>query len=88
MRNDRLKDYRTLEQIRQRKEDLRRQIDRDSQHSEGLWGQLFVKREESTRGEFIANIISHSAMAIDAFLMVRKLRRDYGGLFSFLKRKR
>ena len=88
MRNDRLKDYRTLEQIRQRKEDLRRQIDRDSQHIEGLWGQLFVKREESTRGEFIANIISHSAMAIDAFLMVRKLRRDYGRLFSFLKRKR
>ncbi|MCR5679348.1 MAG: hypothetical protein K6G08_03925 [Prevotella sp.] len=88
MRTDRIKDYRTLEQIRQRKDELRRQIDRDGQHIEGLWGKLFVKREESTRGEFIANIISHSALAIDTFLMVRKLRRDYSGLFSFLKRKR
>lgn len=63
------------------------QIDRDGQRINKLWDRMFVKREESTRGQFLANVISHSALAIDAFLMVRKLRRDYSGLFHLLRRK-
>lgn len=81
-------DYRTLEEIRQRKQELRLSIDRDSQHISQLWGSLFVKREESTRGEFISSIISHSAFAIDAFLMVRKLRRNYTVLSQLFSRKK
>ena len=53
-----------------------------------LWKGLSVKREDTTRGQMIANIISNSAMAIDAFLMVRKLKKNYGGIFQFFKKKK
>ena len=72
-----MQDYRTLEEIRQRKNELRRQIDRDNERISRLWGRLFVKRQESTTGQFVSNILSHSALIIDAFLTVRKLRRNY-----------
>lgn len=83
--------YRTLDDIRQRKEALRRQLDRDSEHISLLWGSIFVKRSESSRGEFISSVIANSALAIDAFLLARKLRRNYNGiinLFSWKKRKK
>ena len=83
--------YRTLDDIRQRKETLRRQLDRDSEHISLLWGSVFVKRSESSRGEFISSVIANSALAIDAFLLARKLRRNYNGiinLFSWKKRKK
>jgi len=80
--------YRTLADINQRKQELRLQLANDKQHIDQLWKGLFVKREESTRGQFIANIISNSAMAIDAFLMVRKLKKNYSGLFQFFKKKK
>jgi hypothetical protein len=85
---DKTHDYRTLEEIRQRKNELRRQIDRDNEHISQLWGSLFVKRQESTTGQFVTNLLSHGAMMIDAFLMVRKLRRDYGGVIQSLRRKK
>lgn len=81
-------DYRTLEEIRQRKNELRLQIDRDSERIGRLWGSIFVKREESTKGQFIASILSHGAMAIDTFLMVRKLRKNYSGLMKSLHGKK
>ena len=85
---DKTHDYRTLEEIRQRKNELRRQIDRDKEHISQLWGSLFVKRKDSTTGQFVTNLLSHGAMMIDAFLLVRKLRRDYGGLIQSLRRKK
>lgn len=81
-------EYSTLDEIRRRKDVLRLQIDRDNQKIDRLWSSLFVKRDESTRGEFISSLISHSALAIDTFLMVRKLNRNYGELFSLFKRKK
>lgn len=85
---DKTHDYRTLEEIRQRKNELRRQIDRDNEHISQLWGSLFVKRKDSSTGQFVTNLLSHGAMMIDAFLLVRKLRRDYGGLMQSLRRKK
>ena len=85
---DKTHDYRTLEEIRQRKNELRRQIDRDNEHISQLWGSLFVKRKDSTTGQFVTNLLSHGAMMIDAFLLVRKLRRDYGGLMQSLRSKK
>ena len=85
---DKTHDYRTLEEIRQRKNELRRQIARDNEHISQLWGSLFVKRKDSTTGQFVTNLLSHGAMMIDAFLLVRKLRRDYGGLMQSLRRKK
>lgn len=88
MTNSTLNTYRTLEDIRQRKDELRRQLDRDTEHISHLWDSIFVKRSESTRGEFISSLISNSALAIDAFLMVRKLRRDYSSIASLFSRKK
>ena len=69
--------YRTLDDIRQRKQELRQQMDGQQQQVEKLWHALFVKPSESTRGQFVQSLIANSALAIDAFLLVRKLRRNY-----------
>ena len=81
-------EYRTLEEIRKRKSELRRQIDRDNERISRLWSSLFVKRIESTTGQFVTNLVSNGAMIIDAFLLVRKLRRDYGSVMNSLHRKK
>lgn len=85
---DKTNDYRTLEEIRQRKSELRRQIDRDNEHIGRLWSSLFVKRNESTTGQFVSGLLANSAMMIDAFLLVRKLRRDYSGVINSLRKKK
>jgi len=76
--------YNSLSDIAQRKQQLRLELSRDSQKVDRLWNSLFVKRNESTRGQFLSNIISHSALAIDAFLMVRKLRKTHPSIFQAL----
>lgn len=80
--------YRTLDDIRLRKQELRRQLDNRGEHISQLWNQVYTKREETTRGQFISNVISNSALAIDAFLMIRKLRRDYKSVASLFKRSK
>ena len=80
--------YSNLEEFRQRKQELRTQLDHDSNQIGQLWQGLFVRREDSTRGEFIASVISNSALAIDAFLMVRKLKKTHNTLFRIFKRKK
>lgn len=80
--------YSNLEELRQRKQELRTQLDHDSNQIGQLWQGLFVRREDSTRGEFIASVISNSALAIDAFLMVRKLKKTHNTLFRIFKRKK
>jgi hypothetical protein len=80
--------YSNLEELRQRKQELRTQLDHDSNQIGQLWQGLFVRREDSTRGEFIASLISNSALAIDAFLMVRKLKKTHNTLFRIFKRKK
>ena len=80
--------YSNLEELRQRKQELRMQLDHDSHQIDQLWQGLFVRREDSTRGEFIASIISNSALAIDAFLMVRKLKKTHNTLFRIFKKKK
>jgi hypothetical protein len=46
-----------------------------------------VRQENSTKGEYIASIIANSITAIDAFLLVRKLMKNYGGLFRIFGSK-
>ena len=80
--------FRSMDDIRKRKAELRRDIDRDNEKMSKLWNQMTAKPQNMTQGEKIANWISNGAMAIDAFLMVRKLRRNHSGLFSFFSRKK
>jgi hypothetical protein len=73
--------YHTLEEIRQRKEQLSDELQKDSTRFSTLWGQLFVKRKDATKGEFIASMVTNSITAIDAFLLVRKLLKNYRSIF-------
>ena len=75
--------YSTLEEIRLRKEQLSEDIEHDSDKIGTLWGQLFVKQENATRGEYLATIVSNSITAIDAFLLIRKLMKNYRGVLNF-----
>ena len=78
-------EYQTLDEIRTRKDELLDSIQLDNERFNSLWGQLFLSRKNSTKGEFVSGIISNSITAVDTFLLVRKLVKGYGHLF---RRKR
>ncbi len=46
-----------------------------------------MPQKDSSKGEWIANIVSNSVTAIDAFLLIRKLTKNYGFLFGHKKKK-
>jgi hypothetical protein len=85
---DPLPAYTSLEEIRARKDELLAQLQTDATQVNTLWNQIFVKREDSSRGDYIASMISGGMTVIDLILLYRKLRRGYGSLFSKKKRKR
>ena len=78
--------YRTLDEIRLRKEEIAEELERDNSQFTTLWNRTFIKREGNTKGEYIAGLITNSITAIDAFLLIRKLMKGYGGLFRKKKR--
>ena len=79
-------EFSTLEEIRERKEQLLKELQQDNTKFSTLWSQTFVKRENSTKGEYISSIVANSITAIDTFLLVRKLIKNYGGLFGLSKK--
>ena len=79
--------YHTLEEIRLRKEELAAEIQQDNTKFSALWHQTFVKREGSTKGEYFSGLIANSITAIDAFLLIRKLMKNYGSLFCKTSKK-
>ena len=79
--------YHSLEEIRLRKEELADAIQQDSTKFSTLWNQTFIKRDNSTKGEYISGLIANSITAIDAFLLIRKLMKNYGNLFGKSSKK-
>ena len=79
--------YSSLEEIQARKEKLKDEIHQQSGQISTLWHDLVTPQESNSKGELIAHLISNSITAIDAFLLVRKLMKNYGSLFG-RKRKR
>ncbi len=80
--------YNTLEEIQLRRDQLSEAIENDSELIAEKWHELFDKKEDSTKGEYIATIIGNTVTAIDAFILVRKLMKNYSGIFSFFKSKK
>lgn len=78
--------YSTLDDIRQRKDQLYDELQKDNQQFTTLWNQVFVKRKESTRSEFITSMVANSITAVDAFLLIRKLLKNYHKLFGKKRR--
>ena len=80
--------YHTLEDIRQRTEQLYDELQHDSQQFSTLWGQVFKSRENSSRSEFIGSVVANSVTAVDLFLLFRKLMKTYGKVFKKGKKKK
>jgi len=80
--------YTTLEEIRERKDQLADELQQDNTHISTLWNQVFISKEESTRTEYLASLVSKGFIAFDLFLTVRKLRNTYGFLFGKSKKKK
>ncbi|MCH5302151.1 MAG: hypothetical protein J1E77_04850 [Prevotella sp.] len=74
--------FRSLEEIRLRKEELYDQLQSDSQQASALWNKVFVKRQDSTRSEFIGSMVSNGIAAVDAILLIRKLMKSYRHIFK------
>lgn len=82
------RDYRTLEEIRQRKDELLDAIQQDDTRFSTLWNQIFLKRENNTKSDYIAGIVSNGIVAFDTFMLIRKLIKNYGFLFGMKKKKK
>ena len=80
--------FRTLDEIRLRKEELAEEIQQDNTKFTTLWNQVFIKREGNTKGEYISGLIANSITAVDAFLLIRKLMKNYSALFGGKKSKK
>ena len=80
--------YRTLEEIRQRKDELADELQKDNTKFTTLWNQVFISKEEMSRGEYIASLVSKGFVAFDLFLTARKLMNTYGFLFGLKKSKK
>lgn len=80
--------YQSLEDIQARKDELLEQINADNSEFGTKWEQLFTAKESGSKAEFIGGLIANSITALDAFLLVRKLMKNYGGLFGLRKRRR
>ena len=81
-------EFRTLEEIRQRKDELADAIQQDNGKFTSLWNQVFIKKEGNTRSDYIAGLVSNGIVAFDTFLLIRKLMKGYGFLFGRSKKKK
>ena len=88
MQNNKKTEFCTLDEIRERKDALLDEIQRDSDKVTALWNKTFLKRDEASKGDYIASLVSNGFMAVDAFLLARKLIKSYGYLFGKGKRKK
>lgn len=83
-----IREYRTLEEIRQRKDELLNDLQQDNTQFTKLWNQVFLKRDENSKTDYIAGLVSNGIVAVDTFFLIRKLLKNYGSLFRFSKKKR
>lgn len=82
MQNNNKTEFCTLDEIRERKDALLDEIQKDRDKVTSLWNQTFLKHDESSKGDYIASLVSNGFMALDAFLLARKLFKGYGFLFG------
>ena len=77
-----IREYRTLDEIRMRKDELLNELQQDNTKFTTLWNQVFLKLEDNTKAEYITGLVSNGIVAFDTFLMIRKLMKNYGFLFG------
>jgi hypothetical protein len=80
--------YNTLEEIQARKDELKGNIQLQTDEIATRWHGLTAPQESANKGELVAHLVSNSITAIDGFLLVRKLIRTYGSIFKWKKKKK
>ena len=70
-----LREYRTLDEIRERKDELLDELKQDTTKMSTLWNQVFLKRENNTKTDYIASLVSNGIVAFDTFMLIRKLMK-------------
>ena len=83
-----LREYRTLDEIRERKDELLDELKQDTTKMSTLWNQVFLKRENNIKTDYIASLVSNGIVAFDTFMLIRKLMKGYGILFGKEKKKK
>ena len=83
-----IRDYRTLDEIRLRKDELLNEIQQDNTRFSTLWNQVFLKREENSKADYIGGLVSNGIVAFDTFMLIRKLIKGYGYLFGSNSKKK
>ncbi len=83
-----LREYRTLDEIHERKDELLDELKQDTTKMSTLWNQVFLKRENNTKTDYIASLVSNGIVAFDTFMLIRKLMKGYGILFGKEKKKK
>jgi len=72
--------------IQDRKEQLRREIQKDDREIKTLWKTLFKKDETPTKGLRMAGLMNTGAGVLDGLILGWKLYRKYKG-FNSKKKK-
>ena len=74
--------YKSLEEIRTRKDSLKKEIRQDDKQIKGLWGDLFHKPEAMgvmTPSKRITGLMSTGAGVLDGLILGWKLYRKFKG---------
>jgi hypothetical protein len=79
--------YQSIEEIQSRKQVLQADIWQENEKISSLLHGLTAPQKANSKGELASHLISNSITAIDAFLFVRKLMKNYGHLFRKRKKR-
>lgn len=71
--------FKSLDDIRMRKDYLRRELRKDNQTMKTQWDGLFHKQENNLPSQRFANIMSTGASMFDGFIFAWKLYNRFGG---------
>ena len=82
-----MREYRTLDEIQARKDELLDEIRQDNTKMSTMWNQVFLKRENNTKTDYIASIVTKGIVAFDTFLLNRKRMKGYGILVGKKKKQ-
>lgn len=91
MNNETVNHYKSLAEIRARKEFLRSEIQQDDEKIQELWNSLFAKHEENlpmTPSKRLSSLFNLGGGILDAVLLGWKLYRKFNNRKGFSKRKR
>ena len=80
--------FQSLDEIQARKQQLKADLQDETLKISQLWHELTAPKPANTTGELVANLVTNSVTAIDAFLLVRKLMKTYGTVFGMFRKKK